>query len=89
AVRQRVTPERLLGRVVAAFRIFGLGGPVVGAPIGGVIAEAFGVRWAFATSSGVMVLAWILVLRALQHYDTTPGDGSTHPVLPGAGVACG
>jgi MFS family permease len=89
AVRQRVTPERLLGRVVAAFRIFGLGGPVVGAPIGGVIAEAFGVRWAFATSAGVMVLAWILVLRALQHYDTTPGDGSTHPVRPGARVVCG
>lgn len=72
ALRQRVTPERLLGRVVAAFRIFGLGGPVVGAPIGGVIAEAFGVRWAFATSAAVMVGAWILVLAALRHYQTVP-----------------
>ena len=68
ALRQRVTPDRLLGRVVSAFRIFGLGGPVLGAPIGGVVAQAFGVRWAFATSAAVMVVAWALMLAALRHY---------------------
>lgn len=72
ALRQRVTPDRLLGRVVAAFRVFGLGGPVVGAPIGGVIAEAFGVRWAFAASAAVMVTAWMLMLGALGHLEETP-----------------
>jgi MFS family permease len=72
ALRQQVTPDRLLGRVVAAFRIFGLGGPVVGAPIGGVIAAASGVRWAFATSAVVMVVAWALVLAALRHHDAAP-----------------
>ena len=69
ALRQRLTPEPILGRVVAAFRIFGLGGPVIGAPLGGVITEAFGVRWAFAASTAVMALAWMLVLSALRHYD--------------------
>jgi predicted MFS family arabinose efflux permease len=62
----------------AAFRIFGLGGPVVGAPLGGFITEAFGVRWAFAASTAVMGLAWVLVLTALRHYDadsTQPSRG--------------
>jgi hypothetical protein len=72
AMRQRVTPERLLGRVVAAFRIFGLGGPVVGAPVGGVIAEAFGVRWAVAASTAAMVLAWMVILGALRHFEPAP-----------------
>ncbi len=66
AMRQRIVPERLLGRVVAAFRIFGLGGPVVGAPIGGIIAQVADVRWAFAGSSFVMLLAWAFVLMALR-----------------------
>jgi MFS family permease len=68
ALRQRVTPDHLLGRVVSAFRIFGLGGPVIGAPLGGAVAEAFGVRWAFVASSVVMVIAWALTLLALRHY---------------------
>jgi MFS family permease len=77
ALRQRLTPEPILGRVVAAFRIVGLGGPVVGAPLGGVITEAFGVRWAFAASTALMVVAWMLVLNALRHHDTD----STQPQL--------
>jgi MFS family permease len=68
ALRQRVTPDHILGRVVSAFRIFGLGGPVIGAPLGGVVAEAFGVRWAFVASAAVMIVAWALTLAALRHY---------------------
>jgi MFS family permease len=84
AMRQRVTPERLLGRVVAAFRIFGLGGPVVGAPVGGVIAESFGVRWAFASSTAVMALAWMVMLGALRHIEPAPAASSQpdRDVLP-------
>jgi len=67
AMRQRIVPERLLGRVVAAFRIFGLGGPVVGAPIGGLLAHQFGVRSAYAASFGLMIVAWAFVLVALRH----------------------
>lgn len=74
AARQRVTPDRLLGRTVTAFRIFGLGGPVVGAPIGGVLTEMFGVRAAFGAGAAVMVVSWILLLAALHHYPTTEVD---------------
>ena len=68
-MRHRVTPDHLLGRVVGAFRVFGLGGPVLGAPIGGVIAHAAGVRWTFAASAAVMMLAWSLVWIALREYE--------------------
>ena len=63
-LRQQLTPDGLLGRVVAAFRIFGLGGPVIGAPLGGVITEHYGVRSAFATSAIIMIAAWGLMLHA-------------------------
>jgi MFS family permease len=86
ALRQRATPDRLLGRVVSVFRIFGLGGPVVGAPIGGVIAEAFGVRWAFAASTGVMALAWAwtVVTVARSTDDATDATARCTPVLAAA-----
>jgi MFS family permease len=70
ALRQRATPDRLLGRVVSVFRIFGLGGPVVGAPIGGVIAEALGVRWAFGASTAVMTVAWLWTIIAVRRAST-------------------
>ncbi|MCB0972686.1 MAG: MFS transporter, partial [Acidimicrobiales bacterium] len=68
-MRQVVTPDAVLGRVVSAFRIFGLGGPVIGAPIGGAISGALGVRYAFAASIAVLALAWATVLRSLRSYD--------------------
>lgn len=72
--RQRVTPDRLLGRTVTAFRIFGLGGPVVGAPIGGILTEMFGVRAAFGAGAAVMAFSWILLLVTLRHYPATEMD---------------
>ncbi len=75
AVRQRVTPDHLLGRVVTAFRIVGLGGPVLGAPVGGLVASALGVRWAFALGAGVMVLAGLVMRAALRHLDDAAAVG--------------
>ena len=82
ALRQRATPDRLLGRVVSVFRIFGLGGPVVGAPIGGVIAEALGVRWAFAASTAVMAVAWAWTIVAVRDRgeDASVAIGRCSPV---------
>lgn len=72
AMRQRIVPERLLGRVITAFRVFGLGGPVVGAPIGGLMAHQFGVRSAYAASCAFMIAAWAFVLVALRHEGGPP-----------------
>ncbi|GIF45076.1 MFS transporter [Actinoplanes xinjiangensis] len=42
SARQALTPDGLLGRVVSAFRLFGLGAAGVGALVGGAIATAWG-----------------------------------------------
>ena len=78
ALRQRVTPDRLLGRVVSTFRIFGLGGPVLGAPVGGIVAESFGVRWAFTASAAVMIVAWARTIAAVTGAD--PDDAASASV---------
>lgn len=82
ALRQRVTPDGLLGRVVTTFRMFGLGGPVVGAPIGGIVTEAVGVRSAFGVGAVVMVLAWALMLEAMRHHPADPGPACHSSRLP-------
>ena len=42
SLRMRIVPGQLLGRVVASFRLLGMGTLPVGALLGGLIAEAFG-----------------------------------------------
>jgi predicted MFS family arabinose efflux permease len=73
SLRQSVTPERLLGRVVASFRVFGMGAAPLGAVIGGVVTEATGVRAAMAVAALGMGAGWLLMLRALTHLPSTPG----------------
>lgn len=49
SLRQRVTPDRLLGRVNSAFRLVGWGTMPLGAATGGLLAQAFGLRAVFVT----------------------------------------
>ncbi|MFK8023207.1 MAG: MFS transporter [Ilumatobacter sp.] len=74
SLRQSLTPEPLLGRVVATFRMVGMGAAPVGAILGGFVTEAFDVRIANVTAAGLQVLAWFVLLRALRHL--TDGDNT-------------
>jgi MFS family permease len=56
SLRQRITPDRLLGRVNASYRLFATGTQPLGALLGGLSAEVFGLRPTFALS-GLVVLA--------------------------------
>jgi MFS family permease len=61
ALRQRLVPDRLLGRVVASFRIIGLGAVPVGALLGGWFAAATSVRATFGSAVvAALVVAWRL-----------------------------
>lgn len=69
SVRQTVTPEPLLGRVVASWRVVGMGAGPPGAVAGGFVAESQGVRAANVAAAAVEVIAWVLLLAALRHLD--------------------
>jgi predicted MFS family arabinose efflux permease len=51
SLRQRITPDRLLGRMNASYRLVGWGSMPLGAALGGVLAEALGLRGAFLVAA--------------------------------------
>jgi len=61
-VRQRAVPDELLGRVGGVYRVAIMGGLVIGTPIGGLLARAFGITapfwFAFAGSAVLVVILW-------------------------------
>jgi MFS family permease len=57
SLRQRIIPDHLLGRVNSGYRLLGWGTMPVGAALGGVVGQAFGVRAVFVLAgAGVAVL---------------------------------
>jgi predicted MFS family arabinose efflux permease len=61
-VRQRAVPDELMGRVGGVYRVAIVGGIVIGAPLGGVIASGYGVTapfwFAFIGSAILVALLW-------------------------------
>ena len=67
SLRQRLVPDRILGRVVATFRMLGWGALPLGAAIGGGIGEVFGLEAVFAAAAVltlVMLPARLLITDA-------------------------
>ncbi|HYJ73294.1 MAG TPA: MFS transporter, partial [Actinomycetota bacterium] len=56
SLRQRITPDRLLGRMNASYRLVGWGTMPLGALLGGVLAETLGLRATFLVSAGIVLL---------------------------------
>ena len=61
-VRQRAVPDELLGRVGGVYRVAIVGGMVVGTPLGGLLAKAFGITapfwFAFVGSALLVTILW-------------------------------
>ena len=81
SLRQRITPDRLLGRMNAAYRLLGWGTMPLGAALGGAVAEWAGLRPTFALAAAlhVPVLAGFLVVTADRIRDA---DGGLAPDTP-------
>jgi MFS family permease len=62
SLRQRITPDRLLGRMNASYRLVGWGTMPLGALLGGLLAEALGLRGAFLAAA-VITLATLAGFR--------------------------
>jgi predicted MFS family arabinose efflux permease len=65
SLRQELTPGRLMGRVVTAFRMVGLGGIPIGGLIGGLIARQYGVPAAFYFAAALSAVAALVALPIL------------------------
>ena len=58
SLRQRIVPDRILGRLVATFRMLGWGALPLGALLGGIVGEVFGLTAVFW---GAAVMALVLL----------------------------
>jgi MFS family permease len=63
SLRQRITPEHLLGRVNAGYRLLAWGTIPIGAAVGGAVAQAFGVRSVFVLATVAEALTLLVATR--------------------------
>jgi MFS family permease len=69
-LRQRLTPERVMGRVIAASRTIAWAGIPIGASLGGVLGDAVGLRPLYVSGGAAIVLtAVVLALGPLGRTD--------------------
>jgi MFS family permease len=85
SLRQRLTPDRMLGRVTATMQFLIMGSFPLGALIGGTIGELAGLRGALWVAGGIVVLAPIplyFALRGVRDVDELPDwhtETTAHP----------
>ena len=77
SIRQAVTPDRLLGRVVATFRLFGYGVIPIGALVGGVIGRAAGVPATYLLAAGAVGLLTVAMARVVTPERLSEGETGT------------
>lgn len=64
-VRQRATPSALLGRVGSVYQLASVGGSVLGALLGGVLADRFGLLTPFWVAGALVAVMTVLAWRRL------------------------
>ena len=75
-LRQRLTPDRMLGRMTATMRFLMTGAVTVGALYAGAVAEVWDVRTALAVGAAVTLLGWVpLAVSRLRGPDPEGGFG--------------
>ena len=83
AIRQRAVPDHLQGRIGGLYRVAVNGGVVLGTPIGGLLARAFGITapfwFAFFGSAVLVAILW----REFRHI-AHAGDAHSPSEAPGA-----
>ncbi|GAB3520956.1 hypothetical protein [Arthrobacter monumenti] len=65
SLRQRITPDRLLGRVNSGYRLVAWGTMPLGAAVGGLLAELFGLQIMFGIM-GLLILGLLGLMPILN-----------------------
>jgi MFS family permease len=81
SLRQRITPDRLLGRMNAAYRLVGWGTMPIGAVLGGFLAEALGLRATFAVAAAC-TLAVLAGFRFVTEPAVAAAEAAEAPQAP-------
>jgi MFS family permease len=68
SLRQRVTPDEILGRVNATMRFLIMAFFPAGALLGGILGELIGTRWTLVASGGVALIAPVVLVLALHRH---------------------
>ncbi|MGH3443093.1 MAG: MFS transporter [Nitriliruptorales bacterium] len=66
SLRQSIIPDELLGRVNSVYRFFGWGSIPIGGLLGGLLAQAFGLRAPFFVAGAVTLLALVVFLPVVN-----------------------
>ncbi len=65
SLRQALVPRELLGRVNSVYRMLGWGFMPLGALVGGVVADRFGLRAPYAVASGIRAVVFVAAVPVL------------------------
>jgi MFS family permease len=92
SIRQRIVPNHLLGRVMASFRVISWGSLPLGAALGGVVGQTFGLTAVFVGAALIHLallpsrliltdgfMAEVERLAAVNRGADDPGDGTAEP----------
>jgi MFS family permease len=81
SIRQQAVPDRLLGRVSSAFRLFSLGAAPVGSALAGVIAQVADIRAVFAAAAVLSALLLVPFFTVITNQAVAAA--TTQPANPG------
>jgi predicted MFS family arabinose efflux permease len=82
SMRQREVPAELFGRVNSVYRMLGWGTRPLGALVGGIVAEAAGLRAPFIVGGILRGAIFLALLPALLAASSPPG-GTIHDLSTG------
>jgi MFS family permease len=82
SLRQRITPDRILGRINSSYRLVAWGTRPLGAAAGGLLAELFGLRAVFAVAAALILATLVAMTQvtdtviSIAEHDAANIDGT-------------
>lgn len=86
---QMATDPTLLGRVMSIYMLVAVGGTLVGAPLIGWVAEAFGPRWSVSVGGTVSLMAAVGAGLTLTRFERGSSGRAVEAAFPESAVGAG